>query len=546
MARVETNFAPAVDPLLADARPAVSSFFADRERLLFAALVLVHLTPVWAFSYFPTDDGPSHVYNASVLRDYAKPGAEILREYYALSTHPDPNWFGHLVLVALMHVMPATVAEKVIVSGYVILLPLAVRYALRAINPSAGWLAVLALPFVFNFTLLKGFYNFSYSLAVFFFLIGYWVRHRDDFDWKRSIALGLLSLLLYFCHIVSLAAAYALLGILALSFVLIDRTRERVRTHMVLPLIAFVPTLLLVGTFLARQGVDSYDVPLTKKLLKLASLYSLVLFDQREIIITSGLAVFLSLCAVYGFVRATRGRFDVLLAIAVFFAAVCLLAPDQLSGGGLIIDRLVLYPYFAVILWLATRAWRDWERRVVQVVAVTAAVTLLAWRLPAQARISGMMHDYLAAAAHVETDKTILGLPFTDRVYSEGGTITSLRIFPFKHAVGLLAAGRNIVDLANYEASTGYFPVLFRDGRSMAHRVSLLRDMDAPPAVDIAGYEARTGGRVDYVLLWQVRDEQRSDPAALDVFRQLDAGYEKVFTSESGRVELYRKRAVGR
>ena len=42
----------------------LGSFFSSGERVLFSILVLVYVLPVWAFRYFPTTDGPAHLYNA--------------------------------------------------------------------------------------------------------------------------------------------------------------------------------------------------------------------------------------------------------------------------------------------------------------------------------------------------------------------------------------------------------------------------------------------------------------------------------------------------
>jgi hypothetical protein len=138
----------------------------NRENLFLTALIIIYLTPIWAFKYFPSQDGPAHINNANIIREYHE--RALFREYYVLNKDPVPNWFGHLVLAGLMYFMPALVAEKVLLSGYVILLPISVRYVLCAIRPDAGFLTVLTFPFVYNFLLHMGFYNFAYSLAMFF------------------------------------------------------------------------------------------------------------------------------------------------------------------------------------------------------------------------------------------------------------------------------------------------------------------------------------------------------------------------------------------
>jgi len=99
------------------------------------------------------------------------------------------------------------VAEKLLLIGYVILLPVALRYALQAIHPASAFLSVLAFPLVHNFMLHMGFYNFAYSLPLYGFVLGYWLRHHDCLTLRTTLTLATLALLLYLAHPVSLVAA---------------------------------------------------------------------------------------------------------------------------------------------------------------------------------------------------------------------------------------------------------------------------------------------------------------------------------------------------
>lgn len=97
------------------------------EKVLFALLVCLYIAPLWAFRYVPTADGPSHLANAVIIKDYHDPGATTLREYYVISGRPSPNLMYHLSLVGLMYVFPPLIAEKVLLSLYVVLFAAAGR-----------------------------------------------------------------------------------------------------------------------------------------------------------------------------------------------------------------------------------------------------------------------------------------------------------------------------------------------------------------------------------------------------------------------------------
>jgi hypothetical protein len=167
------------------------------EPVLFGLMIVVQLVPIWAFRYLPTTDGAAHVASAEVMRKYADPALSVFRSYYVLATRPIPNLAGHLVLAGVGAVVSPTVAEKVLVSLYVVLLPLGVRYGVRSIRRGATPLAWVAFAMVYNYLYAQGFYNFVLSCGVFFFVVGYWVRNRDRMDWRRGVVLGVLAGVLY-------------------------------------------------------------------------------------------------------------------------------------------------------------------------------------------------------------------------------------------------------------------------------------------------------------------------------------------------------------
>ena len=153
----------------------VRAWFGDLDNALFALLLLATIAPVWCFRYFPSQDGPAHLENATILKEYHQPDRTIFRTYYRINTNPDPNWLGHLLLVGLLFLVPPLTAEKLLLTGYLILLPLSMRYALNAVTrprtrvdpvtlassttspAGAGCLALLAFPLTRNLFYHMGF-----------------------------------------------------------------------------------------------------------------------------------------------------------------------------------------------------------------------------------------------------------------------------------------------------------------------------------------------------------------------------------------------------
>ena len=74
------------------------------EKLLFVLLLLIHLVPIWKYDYFPSQDGPSHLNNANIIRNYYRGDFGVFREYYKLAHRFGVNWTTHLALAGLMSV----------------------------------------------------------------------------------------------------------------------------------------------------------------------------------------------------------------------------------------------------------------------------------------------------------------------------------------------------------------------------------------------------------------------------------------------------------
>jgi hypothetical protein len=149
----------------------------------------------------------------------------------------------------------------------------------------------------------------------------------------------------------------------------------------------------------------------------------------------------------------------------------------------------------------------------------------------------------------IEPNTTLLPLIFSPYGYSPEGQVLSSRVAPFLNAAGHIAAQRGIVDLANYEAMLSTFPVMSRPHLNplvhIAHGFQL-----QSPSIDFLSYSQRTGGRVDYVLIWRTREDSQDNPVTKfyrqleqSISQQLEEGYELIYISPQREfLRLYRRR----
>ena len=531
-----------------------------RETLLFWTLLALHLLPIWIFPFIPTQDGPGHQAVAFILRQFDHPAAGLLRQYYLPNQEALPNWFIFFLMGRVLGFVSVPVAEKILLTAYVLLLPLAARYALRAIDPRAGFLAVLAFPFLYNFMFNMGFFNFCFSLAAFFLAIGYWLKHAERMGPGRTALLALIVLWVYFCHPVTLVVTVAALLTLAGWRMLLDllAAPERrfapaavwrgFRHWLLAPALACLPPLILIASFvLSRAGSRIEMLPMWVKIKHLAGLYSLASLSIWTIPLAIALAILFyavaALCLRARWGRAPQAGDGLLLAVAVlavgFFAA-----PSQLSGGGFVNHRLLLFPFLTLILWFGTFEHPAGRRLGIQIAAAAIALAFLglfAWEYRQTDR---SLSEIVAAGDAIEPDHTFLFLSYAHQGENGKGGRTTFRTWPFVHAGGYIAARKRLVDLSLYEANENYFPLYYRPALNPFLRLAPgpLGIESRPPEVDLLGYPLRTGGSVDYVLLWGLRDELRGNPKVQAVEAQLAAAYDLIHGTRDGRVLLYKRR----
>ncbi len=528
-------------------------FFARRgNALLLGSLILLYLLPLVVLPFFPSQDGPSHVENANIILNYTNPAYPAFAKFYTLNFAVPTNWLGHLALAALMSFAPPPIAEKIFLAACIILFPLALRYALRAIQPGADWLALCAFPFVHSFVLFKGFYNLYASLPLYLFLLGYWLRRRESLDLRALGALVLLSLLVYAAHVVSWVMAALGISALACWFALrAARTqpisfRNLLRYHITPLVIIFgLPTILLAFFVLRGSGTPFSIVTVwDTALYNLVRLSTVISLDRREawfaIAFAAGTGAVSAAQLVRRFVRRQSNVWDGLLLVCLGYVLVYLLAPNAFAGGSFVKQRLMIFPFLVLTLWLGSCAFSKWGRRLCVMALSVWIVGILIIRLGAWNNLTLRLADLYSTAEHIPIGSVMLPLSLTTEVDAENESTYRSNLRVLLHGAGYIAAARQAIDLTNYEALTDYFPLRYRaayNPRAFARELA-----SGNPSVRLAAYEQTAHMRVDYVLLI-AEDKPFGDsfapPEAL--LRQLAENYTLVYVSPQRRAQLYRR-----
>jgi hypothetical protein len=468
----------------------------DVIRTLYLALVVLHLVPIWIVDAMPTGDGPVHAYNSWILHGLVTGTApENIARAYEIDPRPHPNWLGHAVMALLITVVSPIVAEKILVS-LIVLVFLGGAWLL-ARDPA---IAFLAFPLTFHVMLMSGFYNFSLGVALFAVTLALWWRWRDE---PRPHWIALLLLACWFAHpmpAVLLAAAIGLLWLVA----------SRRLVH----LLAFVPLAPFVAWFVLQRGTDS--APAERTIAGIAAYLAqcefLVTFDAGQQMIF-GRALFVVFAVLLLVTLVTRAA-NVVLVPLVAILAITFFAPSEFAGGQLVTERMTLFVYVVAIGVVTTR----WPRLLAGLLTVVAVANLV-YQVRHFRRLDAYRTEFLRNTTAIAPNTTVLPLLF-DRD-TPGSYVSAIT-----HAIAYTAIEKQLVDLDNYAALTGYFPIRNRPGSFTANIPAI---ESTPGTVGLAEYARRA----DSVFTWKM-------PLTAPVMTTLRAHYTLV--ADRGAAQVWRSR----
>ena len=494
--------------------------------------LVVALTP------FVTVDGPIHVGYAATLRDLLQGRGDLAGTYLDWASWTAPNTLPELGLTLLMLVFSPGIAETVLIVLYVLALPLAMLYAVRAWSDKADGLALAALPLTFSYPLLLGFYSFSYSVVMFLVVAGYAGRVLPRLSWPRAGVLGALLVVTYLTHFIGFAAAALLVVVMVVM--------HARRTLLLRAGVALAPAAILAIQFLhstsSAEAAKRDDAPPEVLAGTLSLVWGLVSFERSEIVATCLLALTLAIAIVT--VARTRTRrltpSDAPMLFALLVVAGAVAAPSEVaSGGGVLTQRLALFPVYGVVLWLAAQRPSRAVVTAVGVASIVAAVGLAALRLPAHRALAADVRDIEQVVPCIGLAATMAQVNLAQVV---AGSADRARFLT--HETGRVSAATRGLDLGSPSWEVPFYLLRFDPrfaaaGSLIPARATMLA---VPPRIDPARYERATRGRLDYVLLF---GRPLATPAVLQSQRwrtfegELMRRYRRVAVSPRGLMEVW-------
>ncbi len=489
------------------------------EPFLFLIAVLLNALPVLLFKYFPSKDGAAHLYNARLIQELLFGQDTTVSLFYSFTAIPVPNWLGHFIQAAALTVLPAFLAEKLLLVIYIVGLPYAFRQLIKVISPRNVEYSFFILPFCYSYVFTLGFYNFSLALVLMLLTMAYWLKMASAPRTVRSsINLFVLLTLLYFAHIFIFGLTLCMIGLHTVINAIPrkpwghawfnDMFRSLWPKLWRLGIAAALPLLLALiyfwsmpaapnATFVSKHELMEWLYtlrPIISYNTELERVYTQQIFYALVILAAMSLLVFPAMA------RLQHSGRDVMKAampntrLALFWWALCLvvlvlylLMPDERGLAGYMSIRLGLMLFIFIIAAVSLQKTPKWFTWVAVLFVLYCNYNLDYYYRSAVWYQNRIALNCERAASHIAPGSIVYPVNRSDNWLAD-------------HYSNYLGIDKPLVILKNYEAGLGYFPLQWNVAELPDLRLGRLRvaDLIQEPWIQNEGRPKRD---IDYVFV---------------------------------------------
>jgi hypothetical protein len=405
---------------------------------------------IWWLPWFPTQDGPCHMYNLAILKDLRN-GGQIWGQWFEQHLTLTPNMGFHIVTYPLLSFFSPESAEKIFISIALILFSSAIPFSLTLLGLRCFPWSFLVIPAFWSFSLAMGFYSFIVALPLLAVAMAVTISRRSAGLLTRFCILTALSALLFICHLIP----FACLGLFVLISELADEKmspgkRFTVAMFLLTPSAAALAWHLSVSSSSQHLSAPVFLMRAPYLLADLLTV-STIFFSPLQAV--SGVALaFLFSALLRNYPASLRPTYcqKVYGIFALVIAILAVMAPPSPGGGNFFNQRLPTVVLLALIPLFASRHdhyQKQLRNSVIPVIVLFMIITSLV-----VTQMSSVVAEYMSAQNQpLKKGSVILSFREPDLPYS--------RVDVLAHAVSHYAAPASLINAGNYQTEFDYFPV---------------------------------------------------------------------------------------
>lgn len=520
----------------------------NMEHIGFYAVTILNMLPAILFKFFPTMDGPAHLYNSNLLNELLFRPHTSIADYYVLNPILVPNLLSHLILALINLCFPAFWAEKILIVAYLFLLPVSFRSLTKFYNNTP--MSYLIFPFCYSGLFYLGFYNFSISFILLFYTLLFWKKNENRLHTKSLFFLFLLTITTYFAHIFTF-----IFLVISLFFDIVlswwsetIHTKSNIKIYIkkiIFVLVSIIPATALLIVFMSNTEFETTKEALpTSELIKwIKDVRPLIALGyEQELRFTEiyyHLLVVLSTIIFFMKIQGYKSKYqksilsvtllkqliypkNLYLFTSIVILLLYLIVPNS-SSAGMMSDRLCLIFFLYAITWIAIANYPIWLRKACLIVVLYVNFGLVLRYIKATNGLNDTAIAINEASHKIKSYATVL-------------PINNSNEWLQPHFSNYLGIDKPIVILENYEASVGWFAVKWNESDFPILRLGDLYNTDCVYTWKSGkkNIEKNIEKNIDYVLVWG-KDKELDHVAN----EQLQKYYKLIYSSSDNNIKIY-------
>lgn len=509
--------------------------FSRLEPFIFAIIVVFNLSVIFNLSYFPSIDGPAHLYNARLLNEIVFQNNTFINQSITLNPYPVPNWFGHAIMALLLYLFDASVTDIIIISSYLILLPYSFRYLIQSIQPANSLLACLIIPLTINFLVIFGFINFSIALIFYFFTIGKWLKYQRNKFKQPFLVFSFWLILIYFSHL--FIFLFTLLSIVSLEAFYYFRNNtallryqcfSRVKTLILTSLIPFT-FILIYSTVKTKEKL--YSFVNTSTLVEwLVDSRPLILFNyELELKFSYIFNICLLILLAYHIISRLTHKVSkperlrefapFLIFMGGFILALYFLLPDSNRLVGFFSMRLLLLFILFILILLLSYPINRYVQLCIYLIVFGANYIRNSYLKEIFTDLNREIALFTEISHYIPPNSVVL-------------TINYIENWLTPHYTNYLGVNKPMIVLDNYEIETPFFPLIWNDKTIPNFRLDTLQSRTFP-CIKWMSNKSNQTAIIDYVYL--VGSESSiTSLCEKNVWQHVENSYKPIFANSKG------------
>ena len=447
----------------------------------FLLITLLNIIPVLSYKFHATLDGPAHLYNSNLINHLLFGDKTPLSNFFSFNPEPIPNWSGHFILSLFNLMMPAYLAEKLLLILYLIALPFSFRSLIKTLSPNNYLLSYLIFPFTYSFLFYYGFYNSIIAVVFMIVSINYWLKHQDNLSIKKGIILFLLLLITYFSHLFIFAVLLLIIGLQIIGKALLKLIGSEsfkevfigfIKQSLILLLLSAIPLVLLVNYFhshppigdkhyLSSNDLMEYITKIkpfigfnfdeekhfTHALYKMFLVLFTLAFLNRILVIRTPFNIPFREKIISGF-RSSFSVTDFFLLGAIIMLVLYFILPDFQGDSGFVSVRLCFLFYLLLAIWIAVQRFPRWMCYIAIFVTLLYSYKLNKYRKIPLTYLNEVAIQINDASKLIKPNSVVLPLDFSNN-------------FNMMHFSNYLGIDKPMIILENYECNLTWFPLMW-------------------------------------------------------------------------------------